>query len=183
MKVLSINVIGDEEVKKYMENLAPRMKAELRRAVSDTARIMEGDAKKFAPVDQGRLRSSIYTVVDADGMGAIVGPSLPPIDIVMEMGRKPGGRMPPVSAIIPWVHRHGMTPRIRAKNVFVAGRNVGKETAQNAYDANVRSIAFLIARSIARKGTRPRRYMQMASDRAELNWVRNITRAYERATA
>lgn len=183
MKVLSIDVVGDEEVRKYMENLTPKMESELKRAVSNTARVMEADAKKFSPIDQGRLRSSIYTEYDPDGLGATVGPSLPPIDIVMEMGRKPGGRMPPVSALIPWVHRHGMTPRIRAKNVFVAGSNVGKETAQNAYDANVRSIAFLIARSIARKGTRPRRYMQMAADRAELNWVRNITRAYERATA
>lgn len=182
MNLLNIEVIGDEEVRKYLENLTPKMGAELRRAVSNTARVMEADAKKFAPVDQGRLRSSIYTEMDADGLGATVGPSLPPIDIVMELGRKPGSRMPPVSALIPWVHRHGMTPRIKAKNIFVMGRNVGKEAAASAYDANVRSIAFLIARSIARKGTRPHRYMQLAADRAELNWVKNIMLAYERAT-
>jgi hypothetical protein len=180
VKILDITVIGDEEVKRYMRNLTPKMEAELRRAVSNTARVMEGDAKKFTPVDQGRLRSSIYTEYDSDGLGATVRPSLTPIDIVMEMGRKPGSRMPPVSALIPWVHRHHMTPRIRAKNVFVMGRNVGREAATNAYDRNVRSIAFLIARSIARKGTRPRRYMQLAADRAELNWRVNVQRAVER---
>lgn len=182
MKILSIDVIGDQEVKKYLKNLTPKMEGELRRAVSNTARAMEGDAKRFAPVDQGRLRSSIYTEMDSDGLGATVGPSLPPIDIVMEMGRKPGSRMPPISALIPWVHRHHMTPRIIGKNVIYQGVNVGRAAATSAYDRNVRSIAFLIARSIARKGTRPRRYMQLASDRAELNWVQNIIRAYERAT-
>lgn len=182
MKVLSIDVVGDEEVRKYMENLTPKMESELKRAVSNTARVMEADAKKFSPIDQGRLRSSIYTEYDPDGLGATVGPSLPPIDIVMEMGRKPGSRMPPVSALIPWVQRHHMAPKVTVKNVFVMGRNVGKEASRNAYDAGVRNMAYLIARSIARKGTRPRRYMQLASDRAELNWVQNIIRAYERAT-
>lgn len=182
MNVLTIQVVGDEEVKKYFEQLTPKSERELRRAVSDTARVMEGDAKRFAPVDVGRLRSSIYTEYDPDGLGATVGPSLPPIDIVMEMGRRPGSRMPPIAALMPWVHRHGMTPRIRGKNVFVQGVNVGRQAAAAAYDRNLRSMAFLVARSIARKGTRPRRYMQLAADRAELNWRLNIMRAMERAT-
>ena len=51
------------------------------------------------------------------------GPAATEYASVMEMGRKPGGKMPPVSVIAAWAHRKG-----------------------------IMISAFVLARSIARKG-------------------------------
>jgi hypothetical protein len=170
--ILSVKIEGDKELMKLYREMPPVLRKELKRAISNTARVMEGDAKKFSPVDMGRLRSSIRTEMDADGMGAWVGPSLPPIDIVMERGRKPGSRMPPVSALIGWVRRHNMVKYTKGRGGTRVNRN---------YDRAVYGMAFVIAKSIARKGTRPHRYMGLAADRAELNWNINIRQAFDRA--
>lgn len=44
-------------------------------AVRKTLIEIEADAKAFAPVDTGFLKSSIGTDIDRDGLGGVVGPS------------------------------------------------------------------------------------------------------------
>lgn len=58
---------------------------------------------------------------------------------VMDEGRMPG-KMPPVSALIPWV---------RTK---IGGKD----------DKEIKSIAYAVARKIAEKGTEPRHYVKKA---------------------
>jgi len=86
-----------------------------------------------APVDTGRLRQSITTKIDKAVVPqwATVGPSVK-YGRYVEFGRKPGSRPPPVAALLPWVKRHGMPP----------------------------SAAFAIARAIAKRGIKPKPFME-----------------------
>lgn len=87
---------------------------------------IEAEAKKRSPVDTGRLRASIGSVVDVPGARAIIGT---PVEYAafVEFGTRP--HWPPVAALQPWARRHGFPN------------------------------AFLVARAIARRGTRAHPFM------------------------
>lgn len=58
-----------------LANAASSVAAEVSQVVRASALRVEAEAKAFSPVDTGFLRSSIGTDVDADRLGASVGPS------------------------------------------------------------------------------------------------------------
>jgi len=89
---------------------------------------VEGRAKKRAPVDTGRYRSSIKTEVQE--LRSIIGSNLVYAPFI-EFGTRP--HWPPLSALQPWARRHG----------FPRGR----------------TGAFLVARAIARRGTKAQKVM------------------------
>jgi len=79
---------------------------------------------------------------------------------VLDKGRRPGGRMPPVDAIEKWVKRK-MAGEIKAARADTRElfRGADRETRRHAKyhaaaqeDATIRRIAFLIARKIAARG-------------------------------
>lgn len=94
--------------------------------------LVQTSAKRLAPVDTGRLRSSITPeireesrrVIGVVGSNVIYAP-------YMETGTRP--HWPPEAALEVWAKRHGTT-------------------------------AYIVARSIARKGTKARPYLQPAFD-------------------
>lgn len=53
--------------------LVPKTRAAVRTAVAQTALLIETDAKQNAPVDTGRLRSSIAADIAPNGLSATVG--------------------------------------------------------------------------------------------------------------
>lgn len=62
----------------------------------------------------------------------------------VEEGRKAGSAMPPVSEIAAWVLKKGL------------GKKQGRDKRGRFMSKNVRAIAFLIARAIARRGLKGR---------------------------
>jgi HK97 gp10 family phage protein len=52
--------------------LVPRIRQGVQQTVAETALSIESDAKQFAPVDTGRLRSSIHAEVAPNGLSAVV---------------------------------------------------------------------------------------------------------------
>lgn len=90
------------------------------------------------PVDTGNLRSRITITESDNGLTATVGTNVHYAPHV-EFGTRP--HWPPLSALQPWARRHG----------FPAGRRG----------------AFLVARAIARRGTKARRMFQQGRDAAE----------------
>ncbi len=144
-----IEVHGLDEQIALLEQEPFISQRELSTAMTQSTTLIEANVLPLAPVDRGRLRSGIGSVVTDMGMLNIVGkvgvslkdeiyPS------VMEFGREKGGKMPPIEAIQPWVHRVIRPP-----------------------EDEERSIAFLVARSIAKNGIKPREYMKKGWKKSE----------------
>lgn len=111
--------------------LLHEMEGAMRRVIYPAQRIAVRRAKK----DTGRYRSSITTTVDR-AQGAVLGTlgSNAPQAIHIELGRRPGAKMPPPSALIAsgWIRRHPQ-------------KGGGKKLPDT-------TRAYLIARAIGRRG-------------------------------
>ncbi len=115
-------------------NVGPIVQQETTKSMARAVVAIEGDAKRLVPVDRGTLRRSLTHEVKASGRD-IVGKAGTNLDYArfVEEGRSPG-KQPPTSAIAGWAARHGIEP----------------------------GAAFLIARAIGRRGTKPRPYLKPA---------------------
>lgn len=131
---LKMTVLGGEELRKAL--LDPDLLAgPVRRFLARSAHLVEAGAKEAAPVDTGRLRSSIATRIGPTR--ALVGSNVVYAPFV-EFGTRP--HWPPLSAMQPWARRHGFPPG-----------TVG---------------AFLVARAISQRGTRPQPFLFPALEAA-----------------
>jgi hypothetical protein len=118
--------------------------------------ISEGAIASFTPVNQGILRHSItHEIRGIPPRTDITGDVFTPLvyGVVVERGRKPGRRSPPVRAIELWVVRKGFVPRHKA-----------------------RDVAYVIARAIGAKGTKPEKMFAKGFD-VSLPTVVNIFQA------
>jgi hypothetical protein len=132
-----------------------QMERDIRRTLQASLLLIEGDAKSNVARDVGRLGSSINSRIDGvfPRISGSVGPSVR-YGYNVEFGRRPGGRMPPVDALIGWVRRHfspGSSP--------VAAGPRRSRAWQQAGDQRLRSRAFALARSIQRRGIQPQPFM------------------------
>ena len=100
----------------------------INKAMRQSGLAVQGEAVILAPINTGALRQSITTEVDTQPPFAswvAVGPTVN-YGRFVEHGRKPG-RMPPISALEPWVRT-----KLKARNP--------------------RAVAYIIARKIAAEG-------------------------------
>lgn len=128
----------------------------LDRAMRKSALDVEYEAKKSAPRWKNRIARAITHDLKYSGHGfataAVIGPEKGPTnayDYVMEFGRRAGSPMPP------WKGPYSIEPWARAHGMD----------------------PFLLARSIGRKGIKPRRWLDRAGDRAEPKVRTNFSRA------
>lgn len=114
------------------------------------------DSQPRPPRDTGLMSQSIGAEVAGDGRSVLIGPSPATLarTAVMEEGRRPGGRMPPVDALARWALRKGLV----AGFVRQGRRRRAKDEGKRA-----RSIAFAVARSIVKKGIKARRFFKRAT--------------------
>lgn len=131
----------------------------LRGGMAEALGFIETQVRKRTPQGVGGstsgLRASIFgEVQESPGLFRGVVSSPFPHAIVIEEGRQPGQRMPPPSALIPWV-----------------GRFLDIEEGQT-----VEGVAFLVAKSIGRKGFEGKHMFAegFAASRSE------VTRIFER---
>lgn len=80
-----------------------------------------------------------------------------------------GPHFPPVEALIPWVDAKGLVfaPRF-AKILFEAGRT------NSTYEADVRAVAFIVARVISRRGTIPGNEVEKWLMKNEVKTIKRI---------
>lgn len=140
-----------------------RMKDALVKAIRTTVKlhgpriaqaIVSGESPP--PVDRGTYRRS-FKASDVDG--GVVLYNFAPHAPVIERGRRPNGRMPPVDVIAAWVRRKGIgstfvgpvRQAVRATSAL-GGRKKTVGGRKGAVAAQQRGIAFLIARKIAKRG-------------------------------
>jgi hypothetical protein len=141
--ILDIDIEGDAitDLMAYPQLVSHELTAAMNKALP----ALERQVKSRAPVNTGALRASINHQI-LSPFPNLVGSVGTPVEygIVMEEGRKPGSRMPPVDAIKLWVVRKlGIPP------------------------AEADSVAFVIARSIGRKGIKGREYFKESLEVSE----------------
>ena len=86
----------------------------------------------------GKLLNSIDYRIDISENGCKLSFLAEKYYLNIENGRKAGGKMPPIAIIERWLKIKGITPRV---------------------GQSLRSVAYMISRSISKKGIRPKPYL------------------------
>lgn len=159
-----IEIIGLAEQLKKLNGYDDLADRHLTHAMNQSVVTLESRIKPLVPVFRGRLRGSIGSQVTKDGPGSIVGKvgsslKSETYPVVMEFGRKPGAKMPPPDALERWVH-------------LVLG----------VPDDKAPGVALAVARSIARKGIKGRRFMQRGFEASQSAIVGFFAAALKRIT-
>lgn len=84
---LSLELKGINGLLDRAKLLLPKVRARVQQTVAETALLIETDAKQFAPVDTGRLRSSIHAEIAPNGLSATVEVSVN-YAVFVEMGTR-----------------------------------------------------------------------------------------------
>ena len=132
---------------------------ELLAAMTQGTLLVKREVKDGMPRASGLTAASVASDAFSTPLGVIgtVGSSQPSATF-LELGTKP--HMPPIEALIPWVKAVlGVEPK------------------------RARSVAFLVARKIARKGTQPRRVFEKAAAATEGQVLRMFEDAAGRVAA
>ncbi len=161
--------------------LSGRMRGDMEQAVARARMLGERVAKKHVPVHTGELLNSIqgsgpHIETRPSGVVAISAEVMAraPHAQVMESGRRPG-KWPPMRPIERWVRlkvRRGHFELGKAQRRRRGNRR--KATKASTKEGQIRSLAFLVARKIARDGITPRGYMARAHYRAESSLRREV---------
>jgi len=173
------------------------MRHDLETDVAATSAVAQRVAGEASPVFRGTLANSIQVQpvlsIDATAGLSITGgiETGAPHAIVMEEGRRPGARMPPLQAIRRWVElkiRRGdmqmpadigdMSTQLRSD----AGPRTRRRRKRST-ESRVKGLAFVIARSIARKGIKGRLFMRKAEVAATTDLAARITETTNRWVA
>lgn len=162
---LTVALVGQDELTRNFQKFDMRKRARARDLVNRSSLRVMNEAKKLTPVDMGRLRASISVKYYQNGLTAEVSTNVG-YGAFVEFGTGPrgkqghplrgplppgyaygnGGKMPPLDLILEWVKRKGIRPKGYAKMPRAGSKGRG------GYDKALRSIAFLIARAIAKRG-------------------------------
>ncbi len=118
------------------------------------------------PVDRGTYRRNFK---EDDIPGGIQVYNFSPHAGIIELGRRPGEKAPPLQPIIDWVFRKGLV------------KHRSRGTASASQLAQARGIAFVVARAIARRGL-PARYVMRNASRALDKIIRQALRDDMKAT-
>ena len=150
---------GLDALKRGFDQAPEVTRRELLAAATQGTLLVEREVKDGMPRHTGMTAASVASDAFATPVGVIgtVGSSQPSATF-LELGTKP--HMPPVEALIPWVKAVlGVEPK------------------------RARSVAFLVARKIARKGTKPRRVFEKAAAATEGQVLRMFEDAAGRVAA
>lgn len=132
--------VDTKQIARLAKRLSPR---EISRrghaAMQESVAYLQGAVQRATPVDTGVTRGTIFTEVRGRELAGMRGIVASPLvhTIVLEFGRRPGQRMPPLGPIRVWLHHQGKDER----------------------------LAFVVARSIGRKGTKAHHMFSAAAER------------------
>jgi len=178
-------LIGKDEVSAKLAKLDDVTARRIRATISYYSTQIMNEAKRLAPVNYGRLRASIQPSYYNNGMTADISTNTGYAAFV-EFGTGPrgkqrnlfggplppgyqhgsGGKMAPIEVILDWMRRKGIKPRVTR--------------GQNPNQA-MRSLAFLIARAIGRRGLHARPFMFPAFEMFRPKYEDKVKRLVEEA--
>lgn len=113
-------VEGADEAIAKLKSLSVETKSKVINQTAKSSLKIEAESKNKAPVDTGRLRSSIQTRFEDEGLIGIIYSDVAYAPYV-EFGRK-AGKPPPSSALKGWARRHKMEGLS-----YVIARSIGRK--------------------------------------------------------
>lgn len=119
MVALTIQLIGADKLGKGLARASSKtLPVNLQKAMTVSCLLVEGDARRGAKRDTGRLQNSITHHITGNASSSLVGKVGPSVayGLYVERGRRPG-RPPPVSALAGWARRHGISPYLVARAI------------------------------------------------------------------
>ena len=129
--------------------------------------IVDTYKEKIQEYSSGRLYNSITFKTSISGKGLKVTIRLADYWQYIEYGRRKGAKMPPIKAIKDWIEVRNIVPR------------PVKLPSGKTEVPTVESLAYLISRSISRKGIPARPYMQQSIDENMDAFLRDLSIAVE----
>ncbi len=156
--------IIESQIEKLAENIALKLEAETVDVID------ERDIRS-----EGSLRKSISSETINRSTSAVISYLIKVFGnvnyaVFVHEGTKP--HFPPVEPIMRWVKNKGIGQQfyIKSKRAIATKRQQVKTKSglsEKKYSSEVRSMAYLIARSIARKGTKGKKFFEIALAQAE----------------
>ena len=122
---------------------------------------------KIQEYSSGKLYNSITFRTAITGKGLKITIRLADYWKYIEYGRRKGARMPPIKAIKDWIEVRNIVPR------------PAKLPSGKTEVPTTESLAYIIARSISRKGIKARPYMQQSIDENMDAFLRDLSIAVE----
>lgn len=116
---VTVKVTGIEQVKANVAKYKAEKEKAIKNIVAESALIIQNNARKRAPVDTGRLRSSINSNFLDDGYVAEIAAQVFYASFV-EWGTSP--HFPPPNTLAGWARRHGM-----AGKEFIIARGISRK--------------------------------------------------------
>jgi hypothetical protein len=149
---------GMKELQQIMKKFPDVAEKHMRKAMRVSVTDVEAAVVPLTPVGVSkRLRGSMASEVQGHGPNIVglVGSTLKgeKYPAVMEFGRRPGAKMPPPRALERWVHLVLKVPA-----------------------AEVKGVAYLVARAIARKGIKGKRFLEKGFKKAQPKVIRNFNK-------
>lgn len=151
---------GLDEAIRSLDKIADDLTGEaMQGGMRRAALVVEAGAKRKAPVDTGRLRSSITSAVTVTGFGARGVQGIVGTNVVyapyMEFGTgtfagRPRVKMPPPAALEGWARRHGgANPYLIARAIYRAGGLKKHEFFQGSMRDNEQRVVDIINETVA----------------------------------
>jgi len=160
---MNVTIIGTNTVITNLKGLDVEMRKKVNQQITISSARVLADARRTAPKSTGNLTRSGRILVRSNEQivefNALYA-------WYAEHGRNPG-RRPPLEPILDWVHKRGLG------GTYSVGshRRTGNYTSQIKED---RAIAFLIQRSIGKKGTRAQPYLKPAFEREKPYFIQRM---------
>jgi hypothetical protein len=126
--ILDIDTTGLQDVLADVDAFPQDVARELTIAMESALQFVEKQVAARTPVNEGFLRGSINHLI-LSYFPDIIGEVTTPMDyaIVIERGRKPGSRMPPIDAIQQWaVRKLGLSPDEAASAAWGIAKSIAK---------------------------------------------------------
>lgn len=152
------------EIEKLAENIALKLESETVDVID------ENDIRS-----EGSLRKSISSNIENRSKEAVLSYLVKVFGnvnyaVYVHEGTRP--HFPPIEPIMRWVKNKGIGQQfyIKSKRAIATKRKAVKTKSglsENKYSSEVRSVAYAIAKSISKKGTRGKKFFELALAQAE----------------
>lgn len=156
---MHLSIAGLDALRRGFDQAPEVTRREMLAGATEATLLQEREVKDAMPRVTGMTAASVSSDAFSTPVGVIgVVGSSQPTAMFLELGTKP--HMPPVEALVPWVKAVlGVEPK------------------------RARSVAFLVARKIARKGTKPKRHFEKVATSTEAQVLRILETAAGRVAS